>query len=873
MPDDFTALSQMLPPQNLEAEELILGGVLLDPEGMGRVADILNPKAFYDTLHRDIYGAMITLHRQGRPTDLMTVTSWLQDHDLLDKIGGTAKLAQLVERTVSAVNIDRYAGLIMDKFVRRQLIGVSYEIAELGYDTTEELEQVLDQSEQKVFALTQERPQQGLTPIADTLVNTFNTLESLQEKTALPGLTCGFYDLDAMTSGLQRSDLIILAGRPSMGKTALGLGVAANIAKLHQLPIAVFSLEMSKEQLAQRLLASEASIESNRLRSGNITTEEMEGVANAIGTLADLPIFIDDTATLTVMQMRSQVRRLQAEQGGRLGLVLLDYLQLMEGGGDNRVQELSKITRSLKGLAREVNAPVIALSQLSRGVESRTNKRPMMSDLRESGCLTGETLIPLVDTGQYVPLKTLLGKSNFQVWALNQQSWKIEPATVSQVFSTGLKETWRLTTRLGRTIRATDNHRFLTIQGWKRLGDLKQGEAIALPRLIPGQKRNSISHSELALLGHLMGDGCTLPRHAIQYTTREFDLAQQVQKLATEVFGETITPRIKQERNWYQVYLTSTQRLTHNVHNPVATWLDSLKIFGLRSHEKYVPQSVFQQSNEAISIFLRHLWSTDGSIKLVQGKSSRPTAYYATSSKQLAQDVQSLLLRININARLKNVKQLDKGREQYHVIITGKPDICEFIQYVGAVGEYKKQEVIKIKDHLKNSTHNPNRDTIPKNVWHSLITPATREKGMTQRELQAGLRMSYCGSTLFKSNLSRERATKVANIIESEELEALANSDVYWDQISSIESDGSEEVYDMTVPKLHNFIANDFIVHNSIEQDADLILMLYRDVYYNPDSPDQNAAELIITKHRNGPTGTVRLLFQPELTKFENLAQ
>jgi len=376
-----------LPPQNIEAEESILGGLLLDPEAIGRIAHLLAPEAFYISAHSEIYKAALALHRSNKQTDLIAVASWLQDRDLLDSIGGTSKLAQLVERTVSAANIDRYALLVADKAVRRQLIAAGNAIGQLGYDTTLELDVVLDRAEQEIFRLTQQRPQGGLVSLADTLIDAYTELENLQEETVLPGVDCGFYDLDAMTGGFQRSDLIVIAGRPSMGKTALGLGVAANIAKQHRLPVAIFSLEMSKEQLAQRLLAAEAGIESNRLRSGRVTHSELEQLAMAIGTLSELPIFIDDSATLTVMQMRSQVRRLQAEHKGRLGLVLLDYLQLMEGGGDNRVQELSKITRSLKTLAREIDAPTIALSQLSRGVESRTNKRPMLSDLRESGSI------------------------------------------------------------------------------------------------------------------------------------------------------------------------------------------------------------------------------------------------------------------------------------------------------------------------------------------------------------------------------------------------------------------------------------------------------------------------------------------------------
>lgn len=384
---NYQVASHSLPPQNIEAEESILGGILLDPEALGRVVDILPPEAFYVKAHRAIYEAALNLHSQGKPTDLMTVTTWLQDRHLLDELGGTMTLVQLVDRTVSTVNIDRYAALIIDKYLRRQLITAGQEIVALGYETSMELDNVLDESEKKIFRLTQKRPQEGLIPISDTLVQTFEDIEKLHQKTAQPGIPSGFYDLDAMTSGFQRSDLIIVAGRPSMGKTSFILNIAHNIAK-ENLPIAIFSLEMSKEQLALKLLASEANIESNKLRSGRLTQTEIEVLYSTLGNLSTLPIFIDDSANLSVMQMRSQVRRLQSEKKSELGLVVIDYLQLMEGSGsDNRVQELSKITRSLKGLAREIRAPVVALSQLSRAVESRNNKRPMMSDLRESGSI------------------------------------------------------------------------------------------------------------------------------------------------------------------------------------------------------------------------------------------------------------------------------------------------------------------------------------------------------------------------------------------------------------------------------------------------------------------------------------------------------
>ena len=920
--------SNRVPPQNIEAEEAILGGILLDPEAIGRVSDRLVPEAFYISAHTTIYQAALRLHTQQKPTDLLSITSWLTDNDQLTQIGGRNKLATLVDRTVSAVNIDALAGLVMEKYLRRQLIKAGNEIVHLGFETETELPIVLDNAEQKVFNVTQQKTQSGLVHIGDTLINTFQDIETRHQGIALPGIPCGFYDLDAMTSGFQRSDLIIVAGRPSMGKclsydseivladgqiatieelyqqrqgslltlnddwkftftqpsafvddgikpvfrittrlgraiettithpfltikgwqrlenlqvgnkiaiprkidvfgtetirecevklladsleksdtktvpnivfkleksqlslflnrlfatdgwatvlnsgqsqlgyctvseklarqiqhlllrfgiiaalekrsvkynntrrpawqlditdalsikhfiaeigifgkeaalakvtaaisqkryqtnrdlipieiweqiaaakgsetwsslakragiksytnihvgkralkrerlwilattldnlplqqlansdvywdeiisiesvgnkqvydltipethnfiandicvhnTAFCLNLAHNIAAGYQLAVAVFSLEMSKEQLVQRLLASEAGIESSYLRSGRISQTQWEPLSRAIDKLSDTPIFIDDTANITVTQMRSQARRLQAEQSKNLGLIVIDYLQLMEGSSDNRVQELSRITRSLKGLARELSVPIIALSQLSRGVEARTNKRPMLSDLRESGCLSGDSLVTLADTGLQVPIKELVGKSDFAVWGLNENTMKLERAIVSNAFSTGIKPVFTLTTRLGREIRATGNHKFLTINGWKRLDEL--------------------------------------------------------------------------------------------------------------------------------------------------------------------------------------------------------------------------------------------------NLQQQLI--------------------------------------------------ALANSDIYWDELISIELDGEEEVFDLTVDKLHNFIANNIIVHNSIEQDADIVMMLYRDEYYSPDTPDRGIAEVIIAKHRNGPTGTIKLLFDPQFTKFKNLAK
>lgn len=374
-------------PTSIEAEEAILGGILIDPDAIARIAEQLRPEFFAITAHKTIYRSMLSLFLAGKPIDLMVVTDLLADANQLEVIGGLTKLAQLVDRTVSAVNIDEYAKLVEQKYQRRRLIEAGNNIVKLGYETATPLDTVIDRAEQEIFSITQERVQQDLISIGETLNQTFIQLERLSEGLTAPGIPCGFYDLDAITGGFQRSDLIIVAARPGIGKTSFCTNVAHHIAKQNQ-PIAFFSLEMSKEQLVQRILSSEAKIESNRLRSGRISQHEWEPISTAIGNLSELPLFIDDTPSITATEIRSKARRLQLEQNGKLGMVVIDYLQLMEGTSpNNRVQELSQITRSLKGLARELNVPIIALSQLNRGVEARQDKRPLMSDLRESGSL------------------------------------------------------------------------------------------------------------------------------------------------------------------------------------------------------------------------------------------------------------------------------------------------------------------------------------------------------------------------------------------------------------------------------------------------------------------------------------------------------
>lgn len=475
---------ERLPPQNVEAEEEILGGILLDPEALSRVMDLLRPEAFYISAHQDIYRAIIQLYSQGRPTDLTTVTTWLADHSRLDKVGGPGAIRRLVEQTVSSVNIDQYARLVLEKYTRRLLIQASNTIATLAYDTSQPLPQVMDQAEQSVFSVTQERVQRSLLPASEILLNIFSDLEErFQGGSELPGIPTKFIDLDAITQGLHPSDLIIVAGRPSMGKTSFALNMARNVSTHSKLPVAVFSLEMSREQLVQRMLASEARIESNRLRSGRINENEWQRLSQAFGYLAQIPLYIDDTPNCTVTEIRSKARKLQAESKGALGMILIDYLQLMQGStSDNRVQELSRITRGLKGLAKELAAPVVVLSQLSRAVESRSDKRPQLADLRESGCLAGNTKLLDWDNGKVWILEELAKVTNKplpRLLSMNSRG-RLVPQQPNRIFSTGSQPVCILKTRLSHSIQATESHPFFTRQGWKPLEDLQIEEEIAI---------------------------------------------------------------------------------------------------------------------------------------------------------------------------------------------------------------------------------------------------------------------------------------------------------------------------------------------------------------------------------------------------------
>src|SRR3989339_1296099 len=381
-----------IPPQSLEAEMSLLGSILLDKDAMLKIADITQPDDFYKDAHFKIFETIAELYSKNEPIDILSLSNRLEETGTLEKVGGRSYLATLANSTPTAANIVNYANIVHKKAVRRRLLGASHEISRLGYEEVEDIETILDQAQRSLFGVSQIYFKQTFAPIRSVLTDAFDRIDELhRNKGQMRGLPTGFTQLDNLLAGLQKSDLVILAARPSVGKTSLALDMIRNIGVKQKKPVAIFSLEMSKEQLVDRLLCAEAGIDLWRMRTGKLSDrpedDDFPRIGHAIGVLSEAPIFIDDSPNVNIMQIRTKARRLQAEHG--LGLIVIDYLQLMEsrGNSENRVQEVAEITRGLKSIARELNIPVMALSQLSRVVEQSKPAIPKLSHLRESGSI------------------------------------------------------------------------------------------------------------------------------------------------------------------------------------------------------------------------------------------------------------------------------------------------------------------------------------------------------------------------------------------------------------------------------------------------------------------------------------------------------
>ncbi len=661
------------PPHSREAEESVIGAVLLSEEAVNEVMDRLHPPDFYVPAHQAIFEAMRELFDTNQAIDAVTVSEALRRRGELEKVGGVAYLTRLVDIVPSTSNILYYSGIVEEHAKRRELIRAGASVTDVAFDIDEEIAHVLDRAEQAVLSVAERRSAQTLLEVGPLFSDVLEHIELLEQRgSELTGLATGYVDLDKKLAGLQAANLVVIAARPAMGKSSLALGIAVNAA-VQQEPVAIFSLEMSKEEIVQRILSSVGRVDSMKLRSGQLGPL-WQRVVDAAGKMYQAPIYIDDSPVVTVTDIRAKCRRLKRKKG--LSLVVIDYLQLMEASSrENRQQEISEITRNLKNLARELEVPVIAVSQLNRSLEAREDKRPRLSDLRESGCLTADTRLVRADTNVEMTLGELVatGASDIPVWSLDDR-YKLVPSRLTKAFSSGVKPAFEMELASGRTIQGSGNHPFLTVDGWVRLDDLEPGDRIAV-----------------------------------------------------------------------------TRRLADSRAQPVMT---------------------------------------DDQIVV------------------LAQEA------------------------------------------------------------------NPNVDTIPASVWTYIRHKAMPAAGVSARELAKRLGMSYCGSTLYKSGISRARMRRLASVLDDDYLDALAESDVLWDRVVSIIPVGEQEVFDATVELTHNFVANGIVAHNSIEQDADVVMFIYRHEYYHPEDQDRKGiAEVIVAKHRAGSTGPVEVTFQPEFTRFANLGR
>ena len=872
MPDDPQVDSIKLPPHSLEAEQSVLGGLLLDNEAADRVGDVIADADFYSEAHRLIYHHIIGLVADSKPADVVTVAEALSSVERLDYVGGMQYLGALVQNVPTAANIRHYAEIVRERSILRQLAATAGEIADSAYNPLgRSAKEILDQAEAKVLHIAEQgnRGAQVFAEIGKLLAGVVERIEDLfnrDDPSPVTGVPTGFSDLDEKTAGLQPGDLVVVAGRPSMGKTALALNIAEHVALVAKLPVAVFSMEMGAAQLALRMIGSVGRLDQHLLRTGRLGPDDWEKLTTALGRLHEAPILIDETPALNAIEVRSRARRLM-KQYGQLGLVVVDYLQLMQASsaGENRATEISEISRSMKALAKELKVPVMALSQLNRSLEQRPNKRPVMSDLRE--CVPGDTLVNLAD-GRRVPIRELVGATP-DLLAISGEH-KVVRAASDLVWKVGVKPVQKLSLASGRVLRATSGHRVLTGTGWRELGTLEAGDRVALGRHLPAPKDPlHWPDHHLVLLGQLVGDGSYLVHQPLRYTTASEENSEAV-RAAAKAFGCRVT-RHAGRGAWHQLVIAGNGNRWHP--QGVNAWLRGLGIFGQRSYEKHLPGDVFRLANEQIALLLRHLWATGGSVTVPRADvRSAPRVYYSTTSERLARDVAALLLRFGIVARIRLVHQA-RGRPGWTVDVSSLEQQLRFADAIGFFGP-RVAPGAALRAALCGKVANTNADTLPGEVFAE-VKAVMQARSVSQRAMAAMRGTSYSGSSHFRFAPSRPMLASYASLLDSEALKAVASSDLFWDRVVAVEPDGDEDVYDLTVPGPASWLADGVVTHNSgaIEQDADVILFIYRDEVYNPETQDKGVAEIIIGKQRNGPIGTVRLTFLGEYTRFENFAK
>jgi replicative DNA helicase len=860
---------ERMPPHDVAAEQCVLGGMLLSKDAISDVIEVIRPSDHYRPAHQLVHEAILDLYARGEPADAITVSNELSRRGELARVGGAPYLHTLIASVPTAANAGYYARIVRERAILRRLVEAGTRIVQFGYAGDSDADDLVDRAQAEVYAVTDRRIAEDYHPLSEIMPAALEEIEAIgAHGGGVSGVPTGFTDLDALTNGLHPGQMIVVAARPAVGKSALALDFARSATIRHGLPTVVFSLEMGRNEITMRLLSAEARVPMHVMRTGQMSDEDWGRLAKRMSEVADAPLFIDDSPNMSLMEIRAKCRRLK--QRHDLKLVIIDYLQLMSSPKktESRQQEVSEMSRSLKLLAKELEVPVVALSQLNRGPEQRQDKKPMLSDLRESGCLTGDTRLLRADTGGEITLDELMasGAREIPVWSLDERM-KLVPRTLTHAFASGVKEVFKVRLASGREIQATANHPFLTFGGWQPLGELASGARVAVARTSPGPLvERPLPEPELIMLGHLLGDGSFVRRQPIRYASVDEENLAAVTTAATH-FGITAVRDDYAAARCTSLRLPAPYALARGRRNPIAEWLDSLGLFGLRSHEKFIPDLIFSLPREQLALFLRHLWATDGSVTVA--KSGDVRIYYSTTSEKLAHQLLVLLLRFGIVGRLHSVGN-SYGHPQFTVDITGVENQSRFIDEIGVHGKRGMlAEAARLR--LREMTAAGRFDTIPSEVW-TRVREVLKERVMTRHRLQVAIGTQSRGDLDDDICPSRSRLTRIAGVLEDSQLEMIASNDVFWDRISSIESIGSQAVYDATVLGTHNFIANGINLHNSIEQDADVVILLHREDAYERESPRAGEADLIIAKHRNGPTATVTVAFQGHYSRFVDMA-
>lgn len=779
-----------LPHDNV-AEQSVLGGMLLSKDAIADVVEVLRGVDFYKPAHESIYDAVISLYGRGEPADAITVGDELTKRGEIERIGGVAYLHSLIASVPTAANAGFYAEIVRERAVLRRLVEAGTKIAQLGYSQDGEVDDIVNEAQGEIYQVAERRTSEDYVVLSEVMESAVDEIEAAGNREGMQGVPTGFIELDELTHGFQGGQMIVIAARPAMGKSTFALDIARSASIKHNMTSVIFSLEMSRNEIAMRLLAAEGTLQMQDLRAGTLQDEQWAKIAQIMGKMDSAPLFIDDSPNMSLMEIRAKCRRLKQKHD--LKLVVLDYLQLMSSGKkvESRQQEVSEFSRALKLLAKELEVPVIALSQLNRGSEQRTDKKPQVSDLRESGCLTGDTRILRADTGAETTMRDLYesGEKDVAVWALADDLRYVQ-RPMTHVFSTGVKPVYRLRLASGREVRATANHKFFTYAGWRALGDLGVGDCLGIPRHV-GAPTSSVAmdDAEVSALG--------------------------------------------------------------------------AQLAGLSS----VPACVFGLPKDQVRLLLSSAWSASGSVSEA-GSAECGEISLTTTSRAAADAVARLLLRFGIVGAVSCSN--DSAAASSAVSIDEFEDQLMFLEQIpvdgnSAVAAAQLRSALRAAKAEKAAPGSGGMY----NAWDEVRGLLENRRSVSEDPSVSAV---AGGGTATMTRPPQTRLEEVISALDTHDLDMMAMNDLYWDRIVAIEEDGVEEVFDATVVGAHNFVANGVTVHNSIEQDADMVILLHREDVYDKESPRAGEADVIVAKHRNGPTKTIVVAFQGHYSRFANMA-